>query len=397
MTHKARILKTIRGEKTDRVPFIPRLDIWYNANKKSGTLPEKYKNASLIEITDDLGLGYHSVVPAFRDFINEDEGATDIGLGVYRFRALPYAVKFHEIKRKTNFESGGVTVTEYITPRGTLTTRVRYDERMKSDGATLSVILEHAVKGPRDYDAAAFIFENAEITPDYDYYKFYADEIVGERGVAVACAAIYASPMHFLLKELMPIENFFVELHENPDELKGLARGIKGYCDKIFTAASGCPADIILSGANYDSAITTPPFFREFIAPELTRQSKILREKGKFLATHADGENDGLLEMIKDCGVDLADSICPAPMTRKTLSDVMEVFGGAVTVWGGIPSVCMLKDSMNDYEFDEFLNLTMECAANGGVILGIADTVPPGADFGRIIKIDETAKKYGVF
>ncbi|MCX7999386.1 MAG: hypothetical protein N3A69_10630, partial [Leptospiraceae bacterium] len=42
--------------------------IWYKANKKNDTLPSKYKNASLRDITDDLSIGYHAVVPDFRDF-----------------------------------------------------------------------------------------------------------------------------------------------------------------------------------------------------------------------------------------------------------------------------------------------------------------------------------------
>jgi hypothetical protein len=36
---------------------VPRLDIWYKSNMLKGTLPEKYKNSTLREIVNDLGLG----------------------------------------------------------------------------------------------------------------------------------------------------------------------------------------------------------------------------------------------------------------------------------------------------------------------------------------------------
>ena len=63
------ILDTIEGRKTGHIPFVPRLDLWYASNKRNNTLPEKYKCASLMEITRDLGVGYHSVVPNFRNLL----------------------------------------------------------------------------------------------------------------------------------------------------------------------------------------------------------------------------------------------------------------------------------------------------------------------------------------
>ena len=57
MTPKERILAALKGQPTDTLPFIPRLDIWYNANSRNGTLPAPYQHATLREMVDDLGLG----------------------------------------------------------------------------------------------------------------------------------------------------------------------------------------------------------------------------------------------------------------------------------------------------------------------------------------------------
>ena len=67
MTRKDRMLAAIRGEPTDRIPWAPRLDLWYNANRRAGTLPAKYRKAALTELVDDLDVGYHAVIPDFRD------------------------------------------------------------------------------------------------------------------------------------------------------------------------------------------------------------------------------------------------------------------------------------------------------------------------------------------
>ncbi|MFQ7550409.1 MAG: hypothetical protein ACLRMZ_09005 [Blautia marasmi] len=50
--------------------------------------------------------------------------------------------------------------------------------------------------------------------------------------------------------------------------------------------------------------------------PALKEQSDRAHARGKYLATHTDGENTGLMELYLKSGFDIADSICPAPMTK---------------------------------------------------------------------------------
>ena len=57
MKIKERLLNAVRGLPTDELPYLPRLDIWYNANKFCGTLPKRFAHASLKELTEELGLG----------------------------------------------------------------------------------------------------------------------------------------------------------------------------------------------------------------------------------------------------------------------------------------------------------------------------------------------------
>ncbi len=57
LTHKERILKTMRGEMVDRIPFVPRLDLWWIANNLGGTLPEKYKTKKPDDIARAEGSG----------------------------------------------------------------------------------------------------------------------------------------------------------------------------------------------------------------------------------------------------------------------------------------------------------------------------------------------------
>jgi hypothetical protein len=159
MQIKERLLNTIRGLPTDELPYLPRLDIWYNANKFCGTLPEKYKNASLKEMTEDLGIGYHYIIPDYKCWDGEGRD-DDIGLGHYRFNTKPFRLEFHNMKREISEDGKGNTHIRYITPVGEVSTTYHYDQNMKRCGLTLNVISEHAIKCDADYETVAYIFEN---------------------------------------------------------------------------------------------------------------------------------------------------------------------------------------------------------------------------------------------
>lgn len=396
MTIKERILATLKGEPTDALPFVPRLDIWYNANSRNGTLPAPYRHATLKDITDDLDLGYHAIIPDFKDFINPEDGDLDVGIGIYHLKNHPYRIKLHNVRR-THLRTGdGILKVRYETPKGDITTTVVHNKEMKKNGITLYVIREHAVKSPEDYAAMAYIFENMEVIPDYSNYTQFQQEYIGDRGVAVALSAMWASPGHYLIKELMAFDTYYYEQYDNPEEMDAFIQQITPFCQKLFDAAINSPAEIILSGANYDASFTAPAMYEEYILPTLRRQSEIAHSRGKFIATHTDGENTGLLELYKRSGFDLADSICPAPMTKISLEDTRRIFDGTCTIWGGIPSISVLEDSMDDVTFQRFIDQKFENLGRGDhLILSVADTVPPAAKFERILYLQKKAREFG--
>jgi len=62
LTHKARILRVMRGEIVDVIPYVPRLDLWWLANAFRGTLPKKYAGLKPEDISRAEGWAcYHMV------------------------------------------------------------------------------------------------------------------------------------------------------------------------------------------------------------------------------------------------------------------------------------------------------------------------------------------------
>ena len=396
MTNKERILATLKGEATDVLPFVPRMDNWYYAHEATGTLPDEYKHATLKELTDDLGVGFHSIIPNFKGWRKGGHRDLHVGLGIYDLELSPWRVQFHNVGITEKRNEKGELQVVYETPKGKISTTTVYTEKMKRDGITLHVIKEHALKSSDDYDALAYIYENAEVIPDYEAYAEYREKEIGERGVAVALSAMWASAGHYLIKELMGFQDFYLERFDDSDSMDGLIERLKPFCNKLFDAAINSPAEVILSGANYDYNFTTPDIVETLVVPELKRQSDIAHRKGKFLASHTDGENQMLLDKYVAAGFDIADSICPSPMTKISLKETREIFGDKLTIWGGIPSIALLKESMSDRDFCQLVEDTLITIGRGDhMILSVADTLPPAADFDRFLYLKKKVAEFG--
>lgn len=393
MNYKQRILSTIKGQKTDTLPYVPRLDLWYKSNKYKNTLPKKYRGATLMEITEDLNIGYHAVIPDFRDYEDKMDGI-GIALGLVNLKNSAYRIDFSNIDHNVK-EDSGLTEVIFKTPYGNISTKYLYNEAMKRSGATIGHTVEHAIKSSSDYKAIGYIYENLEIVPTYRNHTQF-QEYIGERGIAVAFNLLSASPVHLIMKELMKFELFIYELNDRPGEIEMLGDKIKVFFDKLFDTVLDSPAEIILSGANYDSFLTWPAFFAKYITPYLKEQAEKAHKKNKYLLTHTDGENKGLIKEYNESSIDIADSICPAPMTSLTFKEIRDELRDDITIWGGLPSICVLKDSMSDYEFEKYIDSILEDIGDGDhIILSFADTTPPDADFKRIVKVAELAGKFG--
>ena len=395
MTVKERIIATIEGAPCDCLPFVPRLDNWYRANKLSNTLPDRYKHASLREIADDCGFGYHALNPDFLDLSTPD-GDIHAGLGIYDLNLTPHRVKFHNVGINVTRDGKGSVTVEYDTPKGKITTRTIFDERMRNDGATIPVTVERAVKSIEDLPAMNFILQNAEVVPNYEKLAVFHNEFIGNRGLTGGYAAVFCSPFHYMCRELMAIDTFYYAMAEDIEILEEFADSIDPFINKIVSVAAESPSDVILCGSNFDSYVTAPSMFEEYMVPSLQKHSALIHENGKYLVCHTDGENTGLLDKYLQCGFDIADSICPSPMTKRSLKEVYDTFDGKITIWGGIPSTCMLEENMNQKMFEETVEMLIASVGSGKhMIFSIADTLPPAAPFERVLYIQKRLEEFG--
>jgi hypothetical protein len=381
MNFKEKFLSIIKGYIPESPLFIPRLDIWYNHNVNHDSLPEKYKGLTLSGLTETLGVGFHSVIP---DFIRsaKEEDIVHRGLGLYNNPDFPYYADFSKVDFTVQKSESGLEVT-YFSKKGKITTSFAYSDELFKSGISIPEITEHALKSINDYPILGDIISNVKITPKPEQYESYSKRI-GEKGVSVAFLSLACGPYQHIMRDLRKYEEFCLDLYDDPVQMENLVHPLTNIYNEILNSINNTSAEVAIFGANYDDTITYPPFFEKYILPWLNKSGDILHSTGKYLLTHTDGENKGLMELFKRCNFDIADSICPEPMTKVSFSHYRDLFGKKVTIWGGIPSIIMLSTFPFD-DFKIFIKKIFESSKPyNNIVFSIADTLPPNADFGRV-------------
>ncbi len=392
MTHHDRMLATIHGEPTDQIPWAPRMDLWTIAQRGRGTLPAEFVGLDMVDMARTLGVGSHTMggditLPGGRD--NRLRG-----LGFDNHQDFPYRVEVRGLPVETS-DDGENLRTLVKTPAGDVFTHLHRNQSMARDGISLPFYKHYAITSADDFEAVAQVFEHMEVIPMYDAYRAFQAR-VGDQGIAVARGVVGASPIHLILHELVPMDQFFYLYHDEPERMHELAVRMAPVFDAILDCVAKCDAEVVHWGSNYDQDLTWPPFFEEEITPWLQKVSERLHAAGKLLLTHTDGENTRLLPLFPACGFDVAESFCPAPMTKVTLAQMLAGLRPQTTVFGGVPSVALLPDAMADPVFEAYLDELFASIGRGDhLILGVADNVPPNADLSRLHEITRRVAAFG--
>jgi len=384
----------MRGEMVDKIPFVPRLDLWWLSNATRGTLPKKFEGMMPDDISRANGWPAYHMVPNFAD-IGDPTDILHRSIGLFNFKNSAYRWDFTSNIEVKSEDRDGQQIVEYHTPMGILKTIGGLTEDMKKAGSSLGWVQEHLIKTPNDYKIAGYLFENINVLPQYKECQDYIDKVGDEGVVAMGGASLGASPMHMIQKELLDDSKFFYEYKDHYREMAELAEKIEIYFNKVLEVLVKSPAEVILWGANYDDMLTYPPYFEKEILPWLQKASSALKAEGKLFATHTDGENLGLMDLIARCGADIAESVTPHPMTKVRISEYYSRWKQSMTIMGGIPESILLAESTSNEEFEAYMDMIFSLVPGDRLILGTADSTPPDVDFDRLLRIQERIEKEG--
>jgi uroporphyrinogen-III decarboxylase len=368
MTNRERLLAILDGACPDRIPWIPRLQIWHTAHALQGTLPERFRGLSLRQVERELRMG----TPARDGRIFTTEQAGDV-----------------EISQVTEGES---VRTIYRTPAGTVETRSRRSVELERLGIG-SLEIEHLIKGPADFAPVEYLIEHTHYRPTYEEYRIYEAEI-GDEGFPLVNAG--DCPFHHFLQKLAGYQNGYYLLNDCPEEVEHLMATMEEVDrEYLWPIVAGSPAQLILHGVHFDSTITPPPLFSRYITPYYQDFSELLHQHGKTLAMHADNDSRLILRHLEEAGFDMVETFTTAPQVTCTLEEARRAWGNRVIIWGGVPSV-ILEPAYSEEAFESYLRGIFRAVVPGDAfILGVADNIMPGALLERLERIAEMVEAWG--
>lgn len=402
MTHRERLLRAAQGKMVDTIPWVPRIDLWHNANELANTLPEKHKGRSIEEIHKAEGWPMHKMIAEYL----KPEKPEDIihrGIGLYKLKEFPYDFEFSsDVDISVAIEDDGdeyMTHVKYHTPKGTISVRHGYTQEMKKSGASITWVKEHAIKSVDDYPALAHIFGNLKLKPSYERFSQWKN-FVGEDGIAVAhgLGIACSSPMHFIQKTFLSATQFYLHYNDYSRQMGELSEALEPCYNQLIKILADSPADMVMWSANVDDMITYPSYFKKEILPWCRKASDSLHEKGILAAMHPDGENQGLMDLIPQCGMDIADAVTPYPMTKVKIEEYYDKWcrSDKLTIHGGIPEIFLLEESTTWDDLKAYLSHMFKVISPGTrFIASIGDTSPPNTEFDRLVYIGDQVEKMG--
>ncbi|MDR1049760.1 MAG: corrinoid protein [Deltaproteobacteria bacterium] len=390
MEMRERILAAAGGEMVDLWPYVPRIDLWHNANLRAGTMPKEHEGRDIPQICAAEGWGSHHLVPKFLRRGQQPWRS----LGLYNLPEQPYKVALGPDVVFEAEEDGDYVTQRYRTSKGTVRTRTMYTDEMRASGASITWIDEHVLKTPADYEVVAHIFENLVVTPNYEEYSEWVKNEVGANGVEAAFASLAASPVHHVQKEFLDATDFYFHYNDHEGPMRRLAEGLSAYYEKVFQAVLNSPARVVLWGANFDDMITYPRYFQKEIQPWLRKVGPAFKANNQICVCHCDGENRGLMDLLPDSGFQVAEAVCPFPMTKVKITEYYRRWRDRLTIFGGIPSNILLTELTSDADFEDYLDVMFrELVPGDKIIVGVADTTPPLASWDRLRRIGDRVRK----
>ena len=320
MTSRERILRTVRGEETDRIP------IWFERtyNPSPGAAGRAEAHFSSAWKNEDVN--YRK----FIDYARKSgcEILQNVALEGFdrRFLLIPK----HNIERKQRLPDSQTMVNTYTvsTPRGPL----NYEEMFRKNISTMWL--------PRPLVQTAADAEKLLSVP-YEFQPFNMDhylalkDYVGENGVVGA----WVSTPLVCVSHLLDFTNFLTWCIE---ERKLIDRLLETVFERIYLSLeyilkNGVGPIIRFGGSEQATApMMSPAMFEDFVVKYDEPLMRLVHEHGSYVHVHCHGKLRGLLGKMAKMGVDMTDPVEGPPSGDITLEEARRQAGPRMTLIGNI-------------------------------------------------------------
>ena len=389
MNINERVITVLQGDSPDRIPFISRMDFWYEGLKYQHNLPEGFSGVSLSEIHRSIGLGQEEwQMPCAFRYRNLEMVVTRCGQQILH-EYEPEIEFFPDLWGIIPTNQTGETTTELITPNGKLECVHRVMESSLRNGTSRPQLVKPPVSEPDDFKVYEYIIEHSEFVPRYEEFNKKVEELGGDGFLVPSLNRV---PFQSLLIDVMGEMACFYALYDTPKLLERILAVIDQQTVELLENLSSFDYPYIEFIDNLDGFMTNPRLFKKFVLPSYQKYADIAHSQGKMIGSHTDGNLKNLVSLLSGSGLDVCESFTPAPLTDCTFEEAFESWQSGPVIWGGIPSY-YLEQRVGEEDMQNYLESILALVEGRPIILGIADAVMSDSNIERVRWIAEKIER----
>jgi len=325
MTGRDRILKTLKGERVDRVP------IWlgraFSNDHGFNDFTEEFKNRDKKFI--ELRSHYYGRCEIFRQYSMPRCN-----------RLLVTPPEYIHLTEKNQSKDHVNMHFEISTPKGRLT---YIDQEQKNISTRWR--LEYPVKNKRDIEKLLAIdFKVPSLVFD-DYYEL--EKELGDKGVIVIRVE---SPM-VTVSSTMPFQDFLMYIATDFEMIKELTevafKRIKQLLKRALKKGIG-PIFRIMGCEQATPPMNSPEIYNELVYPYEKKLIEMIHEAGMYASVHCHGRVRALLPKLLEMEVDMLDPVEAPPSGDIDFLEAKRLVNGKMTLAGNIQFDDLEKKSQSE-------------------------------------------------
>jgi hypothetical protein len=367
MTERERLIMVLKGETPDRVPWFADLGHWFRS--------ESGGQWDLFNISNCTG--------EMADLHRETRAGLYIEVG-----SLHEEYYDDNVVREREI-SGDRAVERFRTPVGEISM-----ERKWSPVSFSWDITRLMVNDLKDLEVLLYAVERRKFIPRHENWKVI-EQTVGDVGLGFPNLGY--TGLGSLMSYYMGVQKTIYALYENPEIIKRYIDIFNMKHLELVDLYCTSPAPHIIFTDNLSGDVQTPDIFREYSFNHYKAIAEHMHEAGKTVSTHIDGMIGGIIGIVAETGIDVADACTPAPTGDLTPQEIRKQAGDNMILMGGISPVMWLP-STSEREFISHVREWLDLRKiNSRLVQSAGDQVPPGTEFKRIRLVYDIVEEHGKY
>ena len=402
-TPRENLLRLLKGEPPEWVPFVPEMISWFQFYKNAGTLPKEIAHCRSIQevFTAMEWDSFMKQAGTFPDIDNETGEILNgpvTGHGGSHFVRIEYTGDLEVTCTDKSENECQVCMStirngnevQIHTPHGDLELGYAW----KQESATTFEQGWLWRDFDTQYQAVKYFCENEHFHFDTDAY-LKAEKEAGDTGIPMVL--ITQTPLK-LMHLLAGPENGFLFILDHEPEILELMELHTEKTLVYLREALEAGTLVFNSMDNLNTQFFPPDFIDKYCREHFRRCAELIHEKDGFLWCHACGQISEIVDNVKDCNIDGLEGVAHPPLGDMTLSESLKAFGDGFTIAGGM--TCYEEEVKgNAKEFiDDYVKKTFDSLRPRefrGFIFGSACCVMPPTPWDNIRYFFDACRKYG--